>query len=291
MKDGYESGRGCVSVAVSMTSTAYWRYEIPRRLVQRRHLFRSDTLQPVRKSLPCVDSRKAGQLGATLSNIPSVVRADKDRWGLREWIDDEYDGIVGEILQRIQEDGGTTTTERLLNELPTKFNVSPASVRTCMQSPRFEIRDGSISLMSASAVQFRHLDDVIHGRNDNGAPYWTFLVKSRYLEGHSLVGVPPEFAKALGCGPDSGLGVRIDNLPDCRELSLRWCLTSITGASLGYLSEPLRQLGIQPGGVARVTIKGPRSVELSAQSTSAKARQPAEADATLERILRRRRAL
>ena len=134
-------------------------------------------------------------VGATLSNIPSVARADKERWGLREWIDDEYDGIIGEILQRIEEDGGTTTTERLLTELPSKFNVSPASVRAYMQTPRFEIRDGSVSLASTSRIQLRDLDDVIHGRDDSGAPYWTFVVESRYFEGYSVVGVPPEFAE------------------------------------------------------------------------------------------------
>ena len=228
---------------------------------------------------------------AALSNISSVARADKERWGLREWIDDEYDGIVGEIIQRIEEDGGATTTERLLTELPSKFNVSPTSVRAYMQTPRFEIRDGSISLASPSAVQLRHLDDVIHGRDDNGAPYWTFVVEGRYLEGYSVVGVPPEFAKAIGCSPDSGLGVRVENLADCRELSLRWRLASTAGASLGYLSEPLRKLGLQPGARVRVTIKGARSVDLSAHDASSQAHQSGEAEATLERILRRRRSL
>jgi len=230
-------------------------------------------------------------VGAALSNISSVARADKVRWGLREWIDDEYDGIVGEIIQRIVEDGGATTTERLLTELPSKFNVSPTSVRAYMQTPRFEIRDGSISLASPSAVQLRHLDDVIHGRDDNGAPYWTFVVEGRYLEGHSVIGVPPEFAKAIGCDPDSGVGVRIENLADCRELSLRWRLASTAGASLGYLSEPLRQLGLRPGERVRVTIKDTRSVDLSAHDAGSQAHQSGEADATLERILRRRRSL
>ena len=244
-----------------------------------------------REEIGSVCGYEKTRVGAYLSNVPSVVRADKERWGLREWIDDEYDGIVGEIIQRIEEDGGATTTERLLTELPSKFNVSPMSVRAYMQTQRFEIRDGSISLASASSVQLRYLEDVIHGRDDNGAPYWTFVVESRYLEGYSVVGIPPEFAKELGCSPDSGLGARIENLPNCRELSLRWRLASTTGASLGYLSEPLRQLGLHPGDHARVTIKGTRSVELSAEDGSAQTRPTAEADAVLERILRRRRAL
>ena len=232
-----------------------------------------------------------GRVGAYLSNVPSVVRADKERWGLKEWIDDEYDGIAGEIIQRIEEDGGATTTERLLTELPSKFNVSPASVRAYMQTPRFEIRNGSISLASASSVRLRSLDDVIHGRDDDDSPYWTFVVENRYLEGYSVLGVPPEFAKALGCSPDSGLEVRIENLPDCRELSLRWRLASTTGASLGYLSEPLRQLGLHPGDRARVAIKGTHSVELSAEDGTAQPRPTGEADDILERILQRRKAL
>ena len=249
---------------------------------------RSATREEIASVCKVEDSR---MVSAMLSRIPSVTKADKERWGLREWIDDEYNGIIGEIVQRIEEDGGATTTERLLTELPTKFNVSPNSVRACMQTRRFEVRDGSVSLASASSVRLRHFDDVIHGRDDHGAPYWTFLIESRHLEGYSVLGVPPEFAKALGCSPDSGLGVRVDNLPDCRALSLRWRLTSKAGASLGCLSEPLRQLGLRPGDHARVTITGTRSVLLNAQDTSAKPRQPIEADATLERILQRRRAL
>ena len=97
--------------------------------------------------------------------------------------------------------------------------------------------------------------------------------------------------KSLGCSPDSGMGVHIENVADCRELSLRWRLASLTGASLGYLSEPLRKLGLQPGDRARVTIKGRRLVALSGQSAETQTHPPPMADATLERILRRRRTL
>ena len=239
---------------------------------------RSATREEIAHLCGFEDSRK---VGSTLSNTASVVRADKDRWGLREWVDDEYHGIVAEIVQRIEEDGGATATRRLLTELPSKFNVSPTSVRVYMQTPKFQIRDGSIRLASVSAIRIRDLDDVIHGRDGNGAPFWTFVVESRHLEGYSVGGVPPAFAKALGCSPDSGSGVRIENLADFRQgLSLHWRLSSPRGASLGRLSEPLRRLGLRPGDRARVTIKGPFLVRLSAQDTDARVGQPAEDDAT-----------
>ena len=229
--------------------------------------------------------------GSHLSVIPSVVKADKDRWGLEDWIDDEYDGIVGEIIQRIEEDGGATTTERLLTELPDKFGVNPMSVRAYMQTPKFVIRDGWISLASTSSIELRDLDDVIDGRDHDGAPYWIFTAEDRFFDGYSVTGVPPEFAKALGCAPDAGERVRIDNLPDCPELSIRWPLASTTGASLGYLAEPLKHLGLEPGQRARVTIRGPCLVELSADDGNTDEPRTSEANAILERMMQRRRVL
>ena len=122
-------------------------------------------------------------------------------------------------------------------------------------------------------------------------PYWTFVVEGRFFDGYSVTGVPPEFAKALGCAPDAGERVRIDNLPDCAELSIRWPLASTTGASLGYLAEPLEHLGLEPGHRARVTIKGPRLVELSADDGNPEESRTSEADAILQRMMQRRRVL
>ena len=229
--------------------------------------------------------------GSHLSVIPSVVKADKDRWGLKDWVDDEYEGIVGEIIQRIEEDGGATTTERLLEELPTKFGVAPASVRAYMQTPKFVIRNGWVSLANTSSIQLRDLDDVIDGRDHGGAPYWTFTVEDRFFDGYSVAGVPPEFAKTLGCAPDAGERVRIDNLPDCLDLSIRWPLASTTGASLGYLAEPLKHLGLESGQRARVTIKGRCLVELSADDGNPEESRTSEAGAILERMMQRRRVL
>ncbi len=231
------------------------------------------------------------RVGGHLSNVPSVAKADKERWGLKDWIDDEYDGIVGEIIQRIEEDGGSTTTERLLHELPTKFNVSPSSVRAYMQTPRFTVQNGRISIANPSMVQLRRLEDVAHGLDGGGDPYWTFAVETRFFRGYSLTGLPVEFAKALGCEPDGSRTVRVVNLPECRDLSLRWPLATTTGASLGYVGDPLRELGIQPGQRARVTIRGPGLVDLAEEPDGDDSPPESVADDLMARIIRRRRAL
>ena len=86
------------------------------------------------------------QVAGALSNIESVARADKLRWGVREWIEDVYEGISAEIIQRIEEDGGTTPLNRVLDELPRRFGVSENSVRAYVATPEFVLEDGQIRL-------------------------------------------------------------------------------------------------------------------------------------------------
>lgn len=71
-----------------------------------------------------------GTLSSTLSNIESIARADKDHWGLTAWIDDVYEGIPAEIRQRIDQHGGAVPLSFLLQDIPERFRVTKASVRS-----------------------------------------------------------------------------------------------------------------------------------------------------------------
>ncbi|MCY3851196.1 MAG: hypothetical protein OXF75_10410 [Acidimicrobiaceae bacterium] len=188
-----------------------------------------------------------GRVSSQFSTISSVVRADKKRWGLAEWVEDEYEGIPAEIIQRINEDGGATRLERLLEELPRLFGVAEGSVLAYANSPRFRISEGHVSLADPSSIRLRDLEDVIHGRTVEGLPYWSFKVESRYFRGYSLAGLPAEIAKALGCEPDGRLRVPVGSPQGCDPVSVNWPLSSLTGANLGYLSVPLTKLGAQSG--------------------------------------------
>jgi len=231
------------------------------------------------------------QVGGAFSNIASVVRADRTRWGLKDWVHDEYDGIVGEIIQRIREDGGATTTSRLLSEIPATFDVSPSSVSAYMKTPLFQIRSGTIRIADASSVRLRNLDDVIEGRNLEGEPYWTFRLEERYFRGYSATGVPPEFLKELGCKPDKSIKVEIENIADGLQLSARWPLASTTGGSLGYLAQPLKALELRPGDNVRVTLKGTGKVALTQHERESVASSKKEAQEILNQMIARRRSL
>ena len=197
-----------------------------------------------------------------LSVIAGVVRADKTRWGFREWVDDVYEGIPAEILQRIEQDGGATRLDRLVDELPRKFGVSENSVRAYVATSKFSLVDGCVRVADPSCIALKPLSVVVHGHTDDGKPFWGFDVKARYFEGYSLAGLPPEVATVLGCEPDGRVRIPISYPSACRPISVSWQLSSTSGAVVGYLSDPLRRLGARSGDHAALIINSPESVSV-----------------------------
>ena len=244
-----------------------------------------------REEIASVAGLDHARIGGHLSAIPSIARADKVRWGIIEWIDDIYEGIPAEIIQRIEEDGGATSLERLVEELPRLFGVSESSVRAYIGTPQFLLKDGYVSLADYSSLTLRNLDDIIHGRTEGGEPYWTFIAEDRYFDGYSLVGLPPELAREFGCTPNGSTQVRIVKPENCRDLSVNWRLASISGASLGYLSEPLERLGICSGDRVRIIIKDSNAVELCRENQLSEMEPSNSAQSLLERMKNRRKVI
>ncbi len=238
--------------------------------------------------------------GAQLSAITGVVRADKNRWGLSQWVEDSYDGISPEIVQRIEEDGGATRLTRLLEEIPRMFGVSESSVRAFVGTPKFALLDGYVSVADISSIALRPLSDIVHGNTDDGRPYWRFRVEERYLNGYSLSGLPAEIVRSLGCQPDGRMRVPISTPAYCQPISASWPLDSTAGASIGYLAEPLRRLGACTGDLALLVIDAPSSVSLTIETPLIRNREPTRvgvdegserARDLLNRIKNRRRGL
>ena len=173
------------------------------------------------------------QVAGALSNIESVARADKLRWGLREWIDDVYEGIPAEIIQRIEEDGGSTPLNRVLDELPRKFGVSENSVRAYMATPKFVLQDGRIRL--------RHQHEEYH--------YQRSAVRDApgvFALGDGVVGLLYEVDREVTRGsgrqlsPAAGalLGLSVNERlrfdgPHGTSVTVAFSGTSLTGPSLG----------------------------------------------------------
>lgn len=230
------------------------------------------------------------KVGAHLSVIPSIARADKYRWGVAEWIDDIYEGIPAEIVQRIEEDGGATSLERLLEELPRLFGVSETSVRMYARTPYFVIHNGYVSVASEPQIALRKLDDVIDGRTDEGVPFWTFGVERRYFDGYSISPFPAELARELGCAPNGSIAAQVVHPPGATEISVNWPLTSTTGANVGRVADALLRLDVKTGDRVRLLVVGRSRVEFrpTAARGSMVERPSAVASDILERMKNRR---
>lgn len=204
----------------------------------------------------------------TLSNIPSIIRTTRTHWALRSWGLHEYKGIVDEMVAWIEEEGGIGNVNELTHHMAARFNVNHNSVMAYAQTAKFEIFQGTIRI---STQKFRHmkpLREVIHGYDELGRAYWTFVVHERYFRGYSVVGVPVEFASALGCPADDSIHLTIRNIFKCHDLTVQWHLASTTKASIGYLRDALECLNLQPGEIARVTLVARGVVEFSRESAS-----------------------
>ncbi len=194
------------------------------------------------------------RVSSYLSSFKSVVRAGADRWGLADWVDDVYQGIPASIAQRIKEDNGSTSVERLLQELPAKFGIKENSVMAYMHTARFAVQDGFVRFADTSSFAYRPLADVADGHDENGSPFWLFRVEERHFRGYSITGVPMEIAHALGCEPGGKIKVPVINAPGARDLSVIWDLSSTTGISIGYVSDSLRLLGAKEGEKAKIIL-------------------------------------
>ena len=193
-------------------------------------------------------------ISTQLSAMQSVVRADKTRWGLREWVDHEYKGIASEIERHIKQEGGSTRMDKLVEDIPKMFGVSKQSVKSYVSTRKFTFSKGYVKLADISAITFRSLDEVAHGHTIDGLPYWTFKVKKRFFEGHSILKLPIEVAKALGCGPDQRIRVPVCVPDGCKPVSVCWPLASHHDVSIGYASGPLRKINAAQGEYARIIV-------------------------------------
>lgn len=201
------------------------------------------------------------RLAGLLSSIPGIARASKTKWGIEDWIEDEYEGIAAEIKQRIEEDGGITTLDRLVSELPEMFEVKEGSVRAIVKSSQFVLQDGLVRLAEESEVMLRDIFEVVDGVTEEGWPYWSFSVHERYFEGYSLSGVPPEVADALGCPRNGSTRAVVSRPGGCGRVSVNWKLTSLSGASVGYISTALSRLGVAEGDRMCLVVVKPGVVE------------------------------
>ena len=178
-----------------------------------------------------------------------ICRADKYRWAFVEWVDDPYDGIVGEIEQRIQEDGGITSVARLIKKLPLQFGISENSVRSYLAAPMFVVSDGYVRLASQEemdAAYFGNVQDLPNAvRLEDGTWAVCIEIEERFFDGYSAA-IPASIAAVGGIKLGESLLVPVEGTE--HYVSLIWRISNyLKTVDLGRIEPVLRELNLRSG--------------------------------------------
>lgn len=210
---------------------------------------------------------KQRRVSEALSELPSVVRTDKVRWGLRRWRCGEYRGLAAEMRARIDQLGGEADLGGLAQELSQLYGVRHSSVRAMARTPEFVTDGDAVRVAETPETSYPPLSEAADGRLD-GDPYWTFAVGEQHLRGYSIASVPPAAAAALGCGLGGRTKVPVREPGGCPDVSVIWRTTCITGPEIGRSSKALAAIGAQPGTRVRVVVHADPGVSFVAEEDS-----------------------
>jgi hypothetical protein len=104
------------------------------------------------RGVPMSKDELAGALGASrgigdrMKDDARFRRVGKDAYGLAEWGGESYVSVLHAIERELVTRGGRAELSELSEELASRFDVRPASVRAYAMSPRFQLFDGWVTL-------------------------------------------------------------------------------------------------------------------------------------------------
>ena len=194
-------------------------------------------------------------LSSLLSSDPLFVRFTKDKWGLSDWTDDPYEGVVDAIVRRIEEAGGETSVTSLIEDIPARFEVLPATVRNYLSTRKFEVDGDVVRIVAAPVAPVRDLGrarDVAWSAD--GTPVLRFRVGLHHLKGNSQK-VSVAVAQHLGVGPDGSVKIPFEHPRGVDDASVIWRSYDPNGPEMGRLREALLECGLQPGEEALVLLR------------------------------------
>ena len=199
-----------------------------------------------------LSDRSVTSVKNALSADDRFHRANMTEWALAEWGLEEYSGIVEEIIERIERDGGSTDTVALIEELVGLFGVSENSVRSYLGTPAFVLEGASarrrrLEEFKLKPKPLRHSRGVFQ-------PSPVRLVTNFVIDRDLLRG--------SGRAIDAGLATQLALRPGDRlvfaspyqEVRFSWRPWSTTGPDVGSLGPAARALGGHEGDLLVVNL-------------------------------------
>lgn len=203
----------------------------------------------------------SSSLSSLLSSDRLFVRFTKDRWGLAEWTEEPYEGVVEAIMKRIREGGGEASVASLVDEIPARFDVLPATVRNYIGTRKFEVVGDRVRVVDRPRAPVQSLSearDVVWTRE--GRPVLRFVIGGHHLRGNSQK-ISGAVAQHLGVGLDESAKIPFVHPAGVDAASVIWRSYDPNGPEMGRLREALLECGLVPGDTAYV-ILNPRGLSM-----------------------------
>ena len=208
---------------------------------------------------------------------PRIVRINRSQWALAEWGLEEYSGIVEEIAQRIDQEGGQAKLLDVITDVARTFEVREASVRLYATAPMFVTDNGWVRLRRPDEAfqvsgTVSECEGVYHPSPSRVSV--VLRVDKETLRGSGRA-IAPAIGVALGVLPGSSA------IFDSGGASLRvtWPMSSAMGATVGSLRQLAHQVECAEGDRVRLDF------DLSV-STVSPTRVPAASESAGDRLLR-----
>lgn len=212
-------------------------------------------------------------LSSLLSSDALFVRFTKDKWGLSDWTDNPYEGVVDAIVKRIEEAGGEVSVASLVEDIPARFEVLPATVRNYLGTRKFKVDGDMVRIVAAPIATERNLAearDVVW--SPEGTPVLRFVVGLHHLKGNSQK-VSVAVAQHLGVGLDGSVKIPFERPRGVDDASVIWRSYDPNGPEIGRLREALLECGLQPGEEAFVLL-GRHALKVLDSGVGLSAEQP-----------------
>ena len=198
------------------------------------------------------DTRRPHSVSQALSEDPRIARFSRTVWALHEWGLPAYTTISDAVASHLAAHGGEASPADLMAAISSHHGVSPHSVQSYINAPRFTSTGGRVRLALAARPRRDSDPRFVQGLfcHPDGSVSLLLTVTHDTLRGSGRL-TAAAFPTALGMQPGDR---RIFTLPDGTPIPVAWPSFSFTGAYIGSLRHAAHALGVRHGDYMRLTL-------------------------------------
>ena len=191
-----------------------------------------------------------------LWRTPAVARSAKDRWALREWGREAFEGAVPVAKRMVEAGGSGADRQTVIDTLVSEYGLKRAGAENIARRPCFRTRNGRLEIEPDAAGQGLPLEKAADGFDENGEPY--ILRRGRRLKKSTGAASVPHIGAALarhaGARHGGRTPLQVAEPAGMPAVRLRWDSARMNSPGIYGIEPVVERLGIEDDDVVRITI-------------------------------------